>query len=213
MSQIAGLRSPFFLEQTQCLRHGLKQQQHATTLGEFPSHFNRNRDKQPERGCVSNWKKWTASDPSELLLGQKHSCKTTHPCFPITLPETNIAPESGWLEYYFPIGFRPIFRCKLAVSFREGSWWLSHPPCWNHPGQKIFGPKLDHLTEGRGEQRKIKPQPTIAEVCGPPWVLQDYSYFHHLPSTMAEGSKMINNMSSSSLVKVCRLNSNRNKTL
>ncbi len=21
-----------------------------------------------------------------------------------TLPETNIAPENGWLEYYFPIG-------------------------------------------------------------------------------------------------------------
>ena len=26
-------------------------------------------------------------------------------CFyPITLPETNIAAENGWLEYYFPIG-------------------------------------------------------------------------------------------------------------
>ena len=22
----------------------------------------------------------------------------------LTLPETNIAPENGWLEYYFPIG-------------------------------------------------------------------------------------------------------------
>ena len=22
----------------------------------------------------------------------------------ITLPETNIAPENGWLEYYFPFG-------------------------------------------------------------------------------------------------------------
>ena len=22
----------------------------------------------------------------------------------VTLPETNIAPENGWLEYYFPIG-------------------------------------------------------------------------------------------------------------
>ena len=28
----------------------------------------------------------------------------------LTLPETNVAPENGWLEYYFPIGFRPIFR-------------------------------------------------------------------------------------------------------
>ena len=24
--------------------------------------------------------------------------------YPITLPETNIAPKNGWLEYYFPIG-------------------------------------------------------------------------------------------------------------
>ena len=38
----------------------------------------------------------------------------------IALPETNIAPENGWLEYYFPFGARPIFRGKLAVSFREG---------------------------------------------------------------------------------------------
>ena len=39
---------------------------------------------------------------------------------PTTLPETNIfAPKNGWLEYYFPIGFRPMFRGKLAVSFRE----------------------------------------------------------------------------------------------
>ncbi len=22
----------------------------------------------------------------------------------LTLPETNVAPENGWLEYYFPIG-------------------------------------------------------------------------------------------------------------
>ncbi len=26
------------------------------------------------------------------------------PVFHIALPETNIAPENGWLEYYFPIG-------------------------------------------------------------------------------------------------------------
>ena len=39
---------------------------------------------------------------------------------PITLPETNIfAPKNWWLEYYFPIGFRPIFRGY--VSFREGN--------------------------------------------------------------------------------------------
>ena len=35
-----------------------------------------------------------------------------------TLPETNIASENGWLEYYFPIGARPIF--MRYVGFREG---------------------------------------------------------------------------------------------
>ena len=39
----------------------------------------------------------------------------------VTLPETNIEPENGWLEYYFPVGSLPIFRGKLAVSFREGN--------------------------------------------------------------------------------------------
>ena len=33
-----------------------------------------------------------------------------------TLPETNMGPENGWLEYNFPIGARPIFRGY--VSFR-----------------------------------------------------------------------------------------------
>ena len=36
-------------------------------------------------------------------------------------PETNITPKNGWLEYYCPLGFRPIFRCKLAVCSREGT--------------------------------------------------------------------------------------------
>ena len=38
----------------------------------------------------------------------------------ITLPETNIAPENGWLEYYRFLLGRPIFRCE-NVSFREGT--------------------------------------------------------------------------------------------
>ena len=29
-----------------------------------------------------------------------------------------VAPKNGWLEYYFPIGFRPIFRGELLVSGR-----------------------------------------------------------------------------------------------
>ena len=35
-----------------------------------------------------------------------------------TPPETNIAPENGWLEYYFPFGAWPIFRCELLVLGR-----------------------------------------------------------------------------------------------
>ena len=38
----------------------------------------------------------------------------------ITLPKTNIAPETLGLEDEFPFGFRPIFRCE-NVSFREGN--------------------------------------------------------------------------------------------
>ena len=41
----------------------------------------------------------------------------------ITLPETNIAPKNGWLEYYFPIG-EAYFQGR-TVSFREGNYMLS----------------------------------------------------------------------------------------
>ena len=36
-----------------------------------------------------------------------------------TLPETNIAPKNGWLEYCFPIG-EAYFQGQ-TVSFREGN--------------------------------------------------------------------------------------------
>ena len=35
--------------------------------------------------------------------GSLFAKKKTRPKW-CTLPETNIAPENGWLEYYFPIG-------------------------------------------------------------------------------------------------------------
>ena len=35
----------------------------------------------------------------------------------VTLPQTNIAPENGWLEYYFPIG--EAYFHGQALSFRE----------------------------------------------------------------------------------------------
>ena len=50
-----------------------------------------------------------------------------------TLPETNIAPENGWLEddrlSSFLLGFRPIFRCKMLVSGNvpnTKSWLKQH---------------------------------------------------------------------------------------
>ena len=36
----------------------------------------------------------------------------------VTLPETNIVPEKGWLGDEFPFGARPIFRGELLVSER-----------------------------------------------------------------------------------------------
>ena len=43
----------------------------------------------------------------------------------ITLPEANIAPENGWLEYEFPFG-KAYFQVR-AVSFREGNSFLDMP--------------------------------------------------------------------------------------
>ena len=39
-----------------------------------------------------------------------------------SIPKINITPENGWLEDYFPFGFRPIF--GKHVSFREGIYRL-----------------------------------------------------------------------------------------
>ena len=46
----------------------------------------------------------------------------------VTLPETNIAPKNGWLEYYmyyFPIG-EAYFQGQTA-SFREGITGVKNP--------------------------------------------------------------------------------------
>ena len=46
------------------------------------------------------------------------ACSTVKPN--TTIPETNIAPGNGWLEYYFHFGSRLIFRGY--VTFREGTF-------------------------------------------------------------------------------------------
>ena len=44
----------------------------------------------------------------------------------LTLPETNVSPKNGWLEYYFPIE-EAHFQGQ-AVSFREGIINMRHTP-------------------------------------------------------------------------------------
>ena len=42
-----------------------------------------------------------------------------------TLPETNIAPKNGWLEYYFPIG-KAYFQVRLLLV----SGRVTRTSCW-----------------------------------------------------------------------------------
>ena len=53
-----------------------------------------------------------------------------------TLPETNIAPENGWLEDEFVFGARPIFRGELLVSGKGNDFLLSFSI--NFPGELFF---------------------------------------------------------------------------
>ena len=54
-----------------------------------------------------------------MVTGNAHVIKCP------TLPETNIAPKNGCLEYYFPIG-EAYFQVR-AVSFREGTFISTFP--------------------------------------------------------------------------------------
>ena len=56
-------------------------------------------------------------NPCYVLVALSRNCE------PNTLPETNSPPlkMDGWNTFSFPFGARPIFRGKLAVSFREGN--------------------------------------------------------------------------------------------
>ena len=54
-----------------------------------------------------------------------------------TLPETNIAPKNGWLEYYFPIN-RPILRGELSVS---GRVFFGKPPQFFSETSQIMAAK------------------------------------------------------------------------
>ena len=45
-----------------------------------------------------------------------------------TLPETNIAPKNGWLEYYFPIGEAYFQGRQTLVSGRVSTFWAIKLP-------------------------------------------------------------------------------------
>ena len=60
-----------------------------------------------------------------------------------TLPEANIAPENGWLEYYFPFGMA-YFQVR-AVSFREGRYREPHGRRNSYMTQEATKPFLAFL--------------------------------------------------------------------
>ncbi len=76
-------------------------------------------------------------------------------CFPImcelhSLKLTAKAPENWWLEDYIPLGtFRPIFRGKLAVSFREGMWFESISPRLYIDSKMLHYPVATHTVDGK----------------------------------------------------------------
>ena len=55
---------------------------------------------------------------------------------PDTLPETNIAPKNGWLEYYFPIG-EAYFQGR-TVSFGEGTFHEILVVWWRDPYVMVY---------------------------------------------------------------------------
>ena len=59
----------------------------------------------PSRSCASD-------NLLVLAFGRTHSSSkgSTVNSGQVTLPETNIAPKNGWLEYYFPIGVSAYFQ-------------------------------------------------------------------------------------------------------
>ena len=63
---------------------------------------------------------WTQN----MLTKHDKTSHTMHVWYVWSLKLTaNFAPKNGWLEYYFPIGFWPIFKGE-NVSFREGIYLL-----------------------------------------------------------------------------------------
>ena len=85
-------------------------------------------------------------------------------------PETNIAPENGWLEYQFPFGmayfqvpcfrecilnFRGVFKRNASTSLifsaaKAGTWNLQQPERWWICGFSTPGPAVAVTTQDYG---------------------------------------------------------------
>ena len=90
--------------------------------------------------------------------GEHKKCLKPPPSYTVTLPEPNIAPRNGWLEYYLPIG-EAYFQVRLLlVSGRVATQLLmghsqhqpgirhdSHQPedVWSHPSASLQRCVLD----------------------------------------------------------------------
>ncbi len=80
-----------------------------------------------------------------------------------TLPETNIAPKNGWLEYYFPIGARPIFRGYVMLvsgsrvsihNFQNGT---AGSPILRHESSLLQVPQSQRpIRHGSGDRPEIR---------------------------------------------------------
>ena len=82
------------------------------------------------------------------------------------LPETNLAPKNGWLEYYFPID--EAYLQGRAVSFREGSFWeCRYVPNISDDGELMIS-KVALLFPGQGSQyvkmmANVKDMPAVKD--------------------------------------------------
>ena len=84
---------------------------------------------------------------------------------PLTLPETNIAPENGWLEYYFPIGEAYFQGLWLLVSGRVVVGKMVGSLCYSLVKRWLVGSQRREACEAcglRGSQAQMlnsHPQP------------------------------------------------------
>ena len=83
--------------------------------------------KDSQGGVIFKQLAWDASFPTEERFNLQGVEQQKNPKDVPSLKLTAKAPKNGWLEYSFPIGFRPIFRCELVVLGRVSHLKLLEP--------------------------------------------------------------------------------------